>query len=95
MCSVTLSSLASPDEIAAVRLIKIDVEEAESKLISDLGFILDNSRKDLEVVIEISTDAFDDVVSFFRKHVFSRIIWRTIIRSVPILAKCVAKDPGG
>lgn len=65
-----LCSLLSPDEIAAARLIKIDVEGAESRVISGLGSILDSGRRDLEVVVEVSTKAFGDIVSFFRKHGF-------------------------
>jgi FkbM family methyltransferase len=65
-----LFSLLSPDEIAATRLIKIDVEGAEIQVISGLGSMLDSGRRDLEIVMEVSTKLFDDIVSFFRKHGF-------------------------
>jgi FkbM family methyltransferase len=65
-----LYSLLSPDEISAARLIKIDVEGAESRVISGFGSMLESSRRDLEIVIEVSAQAFDGIVSFFRKYGF-------------------------
>lgn len=65
-----LWSLLQPDEIAAARLIKIDVEGVERRVIDGLGPILETSRTDLEVVIEVSIDAFEEVVAFFRKRSF-------------------------
>ena len=65
-----LFSLLRPDEIAAARLIKIDVEGAEREVVAGFGSILEAGRRDLEVVVEVSAEAFDQVVSFFRKHGF-------------------------
>ena len=65
-----LSSILSPDEAAAARMVKIDVEGAESRVILGLGSLLERGRGDLEVVIEVSTAAFEDVASFFRKRGF-------------------------
>jgi FkbM family methyltransferase len=65
-----LCALLSSDEIAAARLVKIDVEGAESRVISGMGSMLESGRRDLEVVIEVSTQAFDDIVAFFRKQGF-------------------------
>ncbi len=65
-----LSLLLNQAEIASARLIKIDVEGAERQALAGLGQILSRGRKDLEVVIEVSIDAFDDVVGFFREAGF-------------------------
>lgn len=65
-----LSSLLEPSEIATARLIKIDVEGAEREAVSGCSQILRSGREDLEVVIEVSIEAFDDVVLFFRNRGF-------------------------
>lgn len=65
-----LYSLVSSDEIAAARVIKIDVEGAETHVISGLAPVLDGGRKDLEIVMEVSTKLFNEIVTFFRKHGF-------------------------
>jgi FkbM family methyltransferase len=65
-----LSALLSKDEIKAARIIKIDVEGAEEQVTLGLGSILQSGRSDLEVVMEVSTRAFDNIISFFRHHGF-------------------------
>jgi FkbM family methyltransferase len=70
VCAAPLYSLLSPGEITAARLIKVDVEGAESRAISGFGSMLENGRKDLEVVIEVSTHAFDGIVSYFHNRGF-------------------------
>ncbi len=65
-----LRSLLRSDEIAAARLIKIDVEGAETRILSGLGAVLDSGRKDLEIVMEISTKFFTEITSYFRSHGF-------------------------
>lgn len=49
-----LSNMLTDGEIAAVRLIKIDVEGAESRVIEGLAPILPLLPKDVEVAVEIS-----------------------------------------
>lgn len=65
-----LPLLLSPDEIAATRIIKVDVEGAENHVIFGLGPLLDDGRRDLEVAVEVSAAAFDEIVSFFRRRGF-------------------------
>ena len=72
-CSVhaaPLSLLLRPDEIVGARLIKIDIEGGERNVVAGLGPILQGGRKDLEIVVEVSIDAFDEIVGFFREHGF-------------------------
>jgi FkbM family methyltransferase len=59
-----------PEEIMALRLIKIQVEGAERHVVAGLGPVLERGRRNLEVVIELSIDAFEEVVAFFRKYGF-------------------------
>ena len=70
VAAAPLSSLLTPDEVAAARLIKIDVEGAERQAIAGFGRVLERGRKDLEIVIEIAIEAFDDVTRFFREQGF-------------------------
>lgn len=65
-----LASLLSPEEIATARLIKIDVEGAERQAIVGVAPVLENGREDLEVIIEIASEAFDEIASFFRERGF-------------------------
>jgi FkbM family methyltransferase len=68
--AASLGSLLNRDEIAAARLIKIDVEGAERQAISGFGTMLETSRRDLEVMVEVSIEAFDEIVAFFQRHGF-------------------------
>lgn len=68
--AATLSSMLTPEEIASARLIKVDVEGAERHVISGFGSMLERGREDLEVIVEISIEAFDEIVLFFRKRGF-------------------------
>ncbi|MGD0059694.1 MAG: FkbM family methyltransferase [Verrucomicrobiia bacterium] len=49
-----LLDILRPEEIKAARLIKIDVEGAEWNVVSCMAPLLRDSRKDLEIVVEIS-----------------------------------------
>jgi FkbM family methyltransferase len=49
-----LSSIITLKEIRSARMLKIDVEGAEWSVIQGLVAILDQSQKDLEIVIEVS-----------------------------------------
>jgi FkbM family methyltransferase len=73
LCEISaapLSSLLEADEIARARVIKIDVEGAERHLLHDLAAILGRGRKDLEIVMEVSAEAFDEIVGFFHARGF-------------------------
>ena len=89
-----LCLLLTPDEIAATRLIKIDVEGAESRVISGLVPILESGRRDLELVMEVSTKFFDDILSF-ANTASSLTTWRTIIQPHAILASMLPKNLTG
>ncbi|HVA00752.1 MAG TPA: FkbM family methyltransferase [Terriglobia bacterium] len=88
-----LCSLLSPDEIAAARLIKIDVEGAENRVIFGLGSLLESGRRDLEVVMEISIAAFDEIVFFFRKHGFFSYHMENEYSIVPYIGGNSIKKP--
>ena len=49
-----LSSLLTPQETSAARIIKIDVEGAEWRVIEGMAEILTNGRDDLEIIVEVS-----------------------------------------
>jgi hypothetical protein len=68
--AATLSSRLTPKEIASARLIKIDAEGAERQVVSGFGSMPERGREDLEVIVEISIEAFDEIVLFFRKRGF-------------------------
>lgn len=69
---VPLSKILTADEIARVRVIKIDVEGAEAEVVAGMGSMLDSVREDLEIVVEIDPRRMaqlgrtvDDVLSVF------------------------------
>ncbi|WP_218025870.1 FkbM family methyltransferase [Nocardia miyunensis] len=51
-----LTDLLTPDEIAATRIVKIDVEGAEGRVVRGLAALLDRLRPDAEFVIEVTPD---------------------------------------
>ena len=72
-----LSSILKPAEIAGARLVKMDVEGAEWHAIQGMQPILDASRQDLEIVLEVNFGmlksegkSFEDVVRFFGRWGF-------------------------
>ena len=68
-----LSELLSGDEIAAARLIKIDVEGAELRVINGLVSILPLLPEDCEVIVEISGDSIEGaglIYAAFAAHGF-------------------------
>jgi hypothetical protein len=68
-----LSELLSGDEIAAARLIKIDVEGAELRVINGLASILPLLPEDCEVIVEISGDSVEGsglIYAAFAAHGF-------------------------
>jgi hypothetical protein len=60
VASETLSEMLTDAEMAATRLIKIDVEGAEARVIKGLAPKLALLPKDAEVVIEISADSMEN-----------------------------------
>lgn len=76
-----------------LHLIKIDVEGAESRVISGLGPVLESGRRDMEVVIEVSTQAFDDILSFFCKHGFFSHRIENDHSAASDIGECEAKRP--
>lgn len=49
-----LSDILTPEEIRSARVVKIDVEGAEWHVIQGMAELLENCRKDLEIVVEVS-----------------------------------------
>lgn len=69
-----LSELLTDDEIAAARLIKIDVEGAEARVINGLDSILELIPKDCEVIVEITGDSIESskfIFDTFTSHDFN------------------------
>lgn len=66
VAAVPLISLLTAEEVSGTRLVKIDVEGAERRLLQDLGGLVDRGRKDVEFVVEVTAEAFDETVAFFR-----------------------------
>jgi hypothetical protein len=54
-----LAALLTPEEIAAARVIKIDVEGAELQVVRGLVPCLEAARDDLEVVVEVGGNPDD------------------------------------
>lgn len=72
-----LSEILTPDESKSVRIVKIDVEGAEWHVISGMTQLLENSRRDLEVVMEVTPTMLateghtcDDLLAFFARYGF-------------------------
>ena len=53
-----LTNLLTPDELAAARAFKIDVEGAEAPVLNDLATHVDRLRHDVAIIVEISPAAF-------------------------------------
>jgi len=74
--SAPLSAILDQKEIKTARLIKIDVEGAEWRVISGIASVLEAGRRDLEVMVEVATKleieghTYRDVLSFFQNHGF-------------------------
>lgn len=72
-----LSAILTADEVRRARIVKIDVEGAEWPVLQGMGSLLESSREDLEVVVEIapqllesSGSSADAVVDFFGRQGF-------------------------
>lgn len=70
--AVPLSTILTPEEINRARLIKIDVEGAEWHVLSGMKSLMAASRRDLEVIVEVTPPmlategkGFQDVLDFF------------------------------
>jgi FkbM family methyltransferase len=64
------SELFTPAEIANARIIKIDVEGAECRVCPALVPILKTGRKDLEMAVEVMTDALPAIQELFASYGF-------------------------
>jgi FkbM family methyltransferase len=58
--AASLPAILSPEEIQVARLIKIDVEGAEWRVISGLPALLHVCRRDLEIIVEVSPRMLQD-----------------------------------
>lgn len=72
-----LSSILTTEETRRARIVKIDVEGAEWRVISGMIDLLNNGRSDLEIVVEVNPDALrqesrscQDLWALFRKYGF-------------------------
>jgi len=75
--SAPLASLLTADEISRARIIKIDVEGAEWRVLESMCGMMPQCRPDLEVIVELTKDGLeaedktcDDVVALFRRWEF-------------------------
>ena len=69
-----LPELLTEEELATVRLIKIDVEGAESRVIKGLASILARLPQDCEVIVELAGDSIETsmgIVNTFAAHHFN------------------------
>ena len=58
--SLPLDAILRPEEKAALRMIKIDVEGREPEVLRGMGGLIGDSREDLEIVIELSPNWWSD-----------------------------------
>jgi FkbM family methyltransferase len=58
--SLPLDAILRPEEKAALRMIKIDVEGREPEVLRGMGGLIGDSRADLEIVIELSPNWWSD-----------------------------------
>jgi len=67
-----LPELLSPDEMAALRILKIDVEGAEREVLQGLEPVLDSLPDDLEIFLELTPTEYnvDDLLRPLRKRGF-------------------------
>ncbi|MGO9403587.1 MAG: FkbM family methyltransferase [Terriglobales bacterium] len=67
-----LPELLSPDEIATLRILKIDVEGAEREVLLGLEPVLDSVPDDLEIFLELNPTEYDvdDLLRRMRKRGF-------------------------
>lgn len=72
-----LSSILTTEEIKAARIVKIDVEGAEWRVVSGMSELMKNGRDDLEIVLEVNPDSLrlegqscQDLYARFRKSGF-------------------------
>jgi len=70
--AASLPEILSPEEIQSVRLIKIDVEGAEWRVVLGLTTLLNQCRRDMEIMVEVSPrmlqaqgKSCQDVLDFF------------------------------
>ncbi|MBD0746142.1 FkbM family methyltransferase [Streptomyces sp. CBMA152] len=78
MAAVPLPDLLDPAEIAAARVIKIDVEGAEGGVVRGMAPLLDELRPDAEITVEVTPDRMaqlgdsaDELLDTMRGHGFN------------------------
>ncbi len=69
-----LASILSASEISKARLIKIDVEGAEERVVAGLLQAEQHLRPDVEIVVEVLPELFDAVRTRFAEYGFSASI---------------------
>src|SRR5690606_17098902 len=72
-----LADLLKPDEVAAARVIKVDVEGAEGGVVRGMAPLFDRLRSDAEIVMEVTPermaqlgDSADELMAIMQKHGF-------------------------
>jgi hypothetical protein len=72
-----LSSILTAAEIKAARIVKIDVEGAEWRVVSGMDELMKSGRNDLEIVLEVNPNSLNlegqscqDLYAIFRKFGF-------------------------
>lgn len=72
-----LSSILTAEEIKGARIVKIDVEGAEWRVVSGMSDLLERGGNDLEIVVEVNPDSVrldgqscQDFLALFRKFGF-------------------------
>jgi FkbM family methyltransferase len=80
--ALPLAEILRVDEIERVRIIKIDVEGAELEVLRGLKPLLPRLRRDVEIVMEVSTlqmpaheRARDEIFATLREHGFSAYVF--------------------
>ena len=76
--ALPLSDILRDDEISRARIIKIDVEGAELQVVRGMSALLDRTRQDLEIVMEITPAtngapdaANDEIFATLQRHGFN------------------------
>jgi FkbM family methyltransferase len=95
-----LSMILRPEEIKAARLMKIDVEGAESRVISEMTSWLGETRDDFEVIIEVARSIveaegkrLEDLLSLFERFGFQAYRIENDYRTESCVQSNVRKEP--
>jgi len=76
--ALPLSEILHEDELARMRIIKIDVEGAELQVVRGMAQLLERTRNDLEIVMEVTPEpdaagvtAHEEIFDTMRRHGFA------------------------